>query len=99
MDVTAGDRGAPRVSRGATSDWGGSRRATGFPGRDERLGGIEARHGFPGARRATGGGSRRATGFPGRDERLGGDRGAPRVSRGATSDWGGGRGAPRVSRG
>src|SRR5213594_1964584 len=46
-------RGAPRLRRGATSGWG-SRRATASPGRDERLG-VEARHGFAGARRAVGG--------------------------------------------
>src|SRR5437867_8324464 len=77
-------RGVPRLRRGATSVWG-SRRATASPGRDERLG-VEARHGFAGARRAVGGrgaprlrrgatsgwGSRRATASPGRDERLGG---------------------------
>src|SRR5437867_11248510 len=58
-----------------------SRRVTGFPGRAERRGvwgpdEFEARHGFPGTRRASGGlggptKSRRVTGFPGGAERWG----------------------------
>src|SRR5437899_7266291 len=58
-------RGASRVSRDAPS-------VGGFGGPDE----FEARHGFPGTRRASGGlggptNSRRVTGFPGRAERRG----------------------------
>src|SRR5207247_4746650 len=73
-------RGASRVSRDAPS-------VGGFGGPDE----FEARHGFPGTRRARGGlggrtNSRGGTGFPGRAER-GGDGGAGRI-----------RGAARVSR-
>src|SRR5216117_1005795 len=77
-------RGASRVSRDAPS-------VGGFGGPDE----FEARHGFPGTRRALGGlggptNSRRVTGFPGRAERRGvwgarRIRGASRVSRDAPS--------------
>src|SRR5438094_9559578 len=67
-----------------------SRRVTGFPGRAERRGAwgpdeFEARHGFPGTRRASGGlggptNSRRVTGVPARAQRWGG-RGGGRIAR------------------
>src|SRR3989475_10234396 len=69
-----GDRGAPPLRRGATSEGGWRpRRATAPPGRDERRGlATEARHRSAGARRAKGVG----------------DRGAPPLRRGATSEGG-----------
>src|SRR3989442_10976947 len=94
-----GHFGAPHLSRSLSEYRGVPRLRRGAPS----VWGVEARHGFAGARRAVGGSggpfrgpaslaepvgvSRGATASPGRPERVGG-RGAPRLRRGATSGWG-----------
>src|SRR6266403_763714 len=103
-----GSAGARRArglgpSRGPPSQ-PSSRRATAWPGRDERWGGWGAM-----ARPPSQQSSRRATAPPGRDEHMGvwgpwrgphlnSHRGAPRLRRGATSIWGfGGHGGAPIS--